>query len=165
VKQPSDPAEVRSQGPLFDVPATHLSGRTDPPTSRQAARRVVEHLLVTNGQHLALEMVRTHLGSTAKELGHVLALELAFEDREGCGMVADVESCRQRIGRRLNELEKAGLIKREGVRDGCSIWWPVDETRGDTSMADGRLAEPEVAGSTPAPRSINNRPRRDPRPD
>jgi hypothetical protein len=39
-----------------------------------------------------------------------------------------VEFWRQRIGRRLPELMRAGLIHREGERDGMSIWWPGPET-------------------------------------
>jgi len=81
---------------------------------------------LTRDQGRALHAIRAHPGLTAKELGYAEAARLSFEDKSGTGMVADAEACRQRIGRRLNELEKAGLIRREGERDGCSVWWPVE---------------------------------------
>jgi hypothetical protein len=105
-------------GPLFAPPVEHLSGRTDPETSRKAAAAVLPRL----GWHqrLALAIVGAHPGSTCKELA-AAAMDSAAGQDFGPG---DLEAVRQRIGRRLNELEKAGLIYRDGERDGCSLWWP-----------------------------------------
>ena len=101
-------------GPLFDPPVHHLIGRTDPPTSREAADALVRSGRLGRDQQEAYELVHHYPGSTSKDLGHL-----------ACAIDEDNEHARQRIGRRLNELEKAGLIRREGVRDGCCIWWPV----------------------------------------
>lgn len=105
----SDPLEVpRQLGPLF---AKH-----DPQTSREAAKRIAPHL--GRAQALALKMVRAYPGRTCPELAVIRSTETG----EG------VEYCRQMIGRRLNELERAGLIRWEGEREGCRVWWPVEET-------------------------------------
>lgn len=113
-------------GPLFNAPVDHLSGRTDPETSRESACRLVATGRLSVDQALALQLVRDHAGRTAKELGHALAACAEMPEFRSVLVTSDPEECRQRVGRRLNELEKAGLIKREGVRDGCAIWWPVD---------------------------------------
>lgn len=95
-------------GPLF--------ARHDPPTSEKAAERIEPRL--GKAQEVALAWVRNHPGLTAVELGGLAALRYGV----------DKESMRQRIGRRLNELETAGLIRREGERDGCACWYPVKRT-------------------------------------
>ena len=96
----SDPLEVPGQlGPLF--------GNTDPQTSREAAERM--GLYIGPAQARAYRLVQDRPGSTCPELA-------GGDEKE-----------RQRIGRRLNELEKAGLIRRDGVRDGCSIWFPSEK--------------------------------------
>jgi hypothetical protein len=107
VRQRSDPLEMPGAlGPLF--------ARNDPPTSRKAAEKMAPRL--TDGQEIALDEIRDNPGSTVKELGVKAARYFS---------PPDAEYWRQRIGRRLNELEKAGLIRRDGERDGCAIWWPV----------------------------------------
>ena len=106
-------------GPLFSTPEKHLSGNTDPQTSRDAARLAMGSL--GNMQRWALELVQRYPGQTCKALA-----TLAIRDGDFPGpFKTEHEYVRQRIGRRLNELEKAGLIRRDGVRDGCSVWWPV----------------------------------------
>jgi len=70
-------------------------------------------------QRLALELVRAHPGSTCPELAAHADLPLARV------RIGD-EGIRQRIGRRLNELLAAGLIRRDGKRDGCACWWPAE---------------------------------------
>lgn len=121
-RQREDPSEVRTQGPLFDVPERHLSGGSDPQTSREAAEDM--GVYIGPAQVLALEMVKRRPGCTTKELGQIAYDEA--RDRNPY-TAADAGTWRQRIGRRLNELEKAGLIRREGERDGCCCWWPVDK--------------------------------------
>jgi hypothetical protein len=118
-RQREDATEVRpGLGPLFEPAANHLAGRTDPQTSRDAARLKLATL--GKDQALALALVRAYPGNSAKGLAAA-----AMDNDHGIWGV-DFEAVRQRIGRRLNELEKAGLIRRDGVRDGCSCWWPVE---------------------------------------
>ena len=100
------------QLPLFPI-AGPMAGRTDPPTSHAAAARMRKH--ISKAQEVALAFVRRNPGRTAKELGQIAAAAYG----------TDPEEMRQKIGRRLNELRLDGRIKREGVRDGCSIWWPT----------------------------------------
>jgi hypothetical protein len=108
-RETSDPNEVPGiTGPLF--------ARRDPPTSRHAAEQIAPHL--GRHQEQVLDAVRFHPGSTAKELGYEMQ-----------NINEDAEHARQRCGRRLNELEKAGLIRRDGVRDGCACWWPGPKVR------------------------------------
>ena len=116
-KKHGDPYErpVTSGLPLFETPEKHLSGKTDPQTSRDAARRVKTSGSLSNGQRLALKMIRVYPGRTCPELAVIRSTQTGEAE----------EWSRQAIGRRLNELEKAGLIRREGVRDGCACWWPV----------------------------------------
>ena len=91
--------------PLFPVSARPLAGRTDPETSHIAAEKM--GLYIGPAQARAYRLVCEHPGSTCPELA-------GGDERE-----------RQRVGRRLSELQHAGLIRREGVRDGCAIWWMV----------------------------------------
>ena len=118
--QREDPAEIRHDlGPLFNPPLNHLSGRTDPETSRDAAKRAEPR--IGNLQRWALDLVRRYPGQSCPELATWATKESNFPgpyEREH-------ERVRQACGRRLNELEKAGLIRRDGTRDGCSLWWPV----------------------------------------
>jgi hypothetical protein len=106
-------------GPLFNPPARHLVGSADPATSFTAAARMAGSETIGAHQRFALDLVRAHPGRTCPELAQLADLPQA---RARLGE----EGVRQRIGRRLNELEKAGLIRREGVRDGCGLWWPVN---------------------------------------
>lgn len=116
-RQRSDPNEMAANfGPLFNMPAKHLSGATDPATSKKAAAKIVSSDALARAQAVALAFVRNNPGSTAKELGR--AALSAF------GGGHDVEFYRQKIGRRLNELEKCGLVHRDGERDSCALWWP-----------------------------------------
>lgn len=102
-------------GPLF--------ARHDPSTSRKAAERISKSL----GWHqrAALALVEGNPGRTCKELAE-RCLRTALATDFGPFSEGGLEGVRQRIGRRLNELEKALLIRREGERDGCSVWWPGD---------------------------------------
>ena len=100
-----------SLGPLFDTPERNLSHTTDPQTSREAARGIQSAL--GKEQDFALQMVERYPGSTAPELGQSAVLRYGHHDKEWW---------RQRIGRRLNELKKAGRIYRSGRRDGCATW-------------------------------------------
>ena len=117
-RQKDDPLEAPPNAmPLFAPPLRHLSGSTDPQTSRDAAAQVKAGVLAAS-QRVALDMVTLCPGSTAKELGMY-----AYENKAGFYAMGP-EMARQRIGRRLNELMKAELIHRKGERDGCSLWWP-----------------------------------------
>lgn len=113
----SDPHERDNGGELFSPPpVTHLHHTDDPETSRKAAVRILKSGTLGHDQWSALDGIRRHPGSTCKELA---GFRLS-EDGDPRGF----EWVRQSIGRRLNELEKAGLIHRRGERDGCSLWWP-----------------------------------------
>lgn len=106
-----------------------LSHLADPATSRQSASHMVASGQIGTDQGMALALVRNVPGSTAKEMGVALASEAGADHwdprtRLNC---ADAELCRQRIGRRLNELEHAKLIYRKGTRDGCARWWPTNQ--------------------------------------
>lgn len=115
----SDPGELRfGAGPLFDRTARQLTARKDPPTSRRAAEGTVQQL--SGMQRFALQAVRDYPGHTTKEM----ARHLFNAEHGGLLRAADAEEIRQQIGRRLNELEAAGLVYRKGTRDGCAIWWP-----------------------------------------
>ena len=128
-RQRGDIHEV-GPGPLFDPPIERLVGKTDPETSRRAAVGLVQSGSLASDQGLALRLLREFPGRTTPELG-VMAAGREEPPWDGDGRPRRYEFWRQKLGRRLNELEKAGLIRREGARDGCSIWWPVD--RGSTS--------------------------------
>lgn len=123
-----DGVETFAPAPLFDARPEAMSGRTDPDTSRQAAARMVESGALGRHQQWALDLVRTFPGSTCPELAN----------RAGDNIIdGDVERLRQQCGRRLNELEKAGLIYREGTREGCSLWWPTNERAEVAASAQG----------------------------
>lgn len=101
-----------------------LSRRSDPATSRLAAEHVVEAGDLEAVRLRALRAVREHPGLTARELS-----------------AAAGESDERTIGRRLNEIESCGWIKRGAVRPcsltdrPCATWWPVE----DEPAEDGRI--------------------------
>jgi hypothetical protein len=105
-------------GPLFAPGARELAHVTDPQTSIAAAAEMVASGALGAHQRLALDLVRAHPGSTCPELAaHADVPD--YRERRGD------EAVRQLVGRRLNELMNAGLIRRDGKRDGCAIWWPA----------------------------------------
>lgn len=116
MKHSSDVHE-QGLGPLFAPRVETLVGRTDPPTSHAAAAKMVNSNRLGIDQRYALDAVRRFPGRTCPELAEALN-DPSDETGE--------EWLRQRIGRRLGELEKAGLIRRDGTRDGCSVWYPTD---------------------------------------
>jgi predicted HTH transcriptional regulator len=101
-----------SFGPLLDVgPPVRREG---PDTSREAAVALKGSKRLGELQHLALEAVKTHPGSTANELSQ----HEGFPDP-------------RIINRRLSELKRAGKVKTVGTsvdpatgRRGMR-WWPV----------------------------------------
>lgn len=92
-----------------------MVGRTDPATSADAARKMRDSGRLAESQARALALVCEHPGKTAPELGAIAA----GEDEMG----RSVEWHRQAVGRRLSELERAGLVYRSGTANGCSVWW------------------------------------------
>ena len=119
-RQRGDVHEMRRRlelglGPLFEPPIEHLVGRSDPRTSRQAADAMKESGALGEHQRWTLTLISMFEGNTVPELARLAAKTITIE--------TDLEVLRQRIGRRVNELEKAGLIHRKGTRDGCSVWW------------------------------------------
>lgn len=98
---------------LDEKPDPKVFSRGDgPSTSSEAAEELVAKL--PEARRHALEAVRQYPGSTVKELA----------DKTG-------DDDNRRIGRRLNELEKAGIIRRAPARK-CSIsgrraatWYPA----------------------------------------
>jgi len=90
--------------------------RTDPAESHAAAARITGDGL-TDARRMALNLIRLNPGLTCPELAHRALID-GF-------MTCDLEQARQRIGRRLSELNAAGLIERcAEVRRGCATWRP-----------------------------------------
>jgi hypothetical protein len=126
-RQRPDPLEMAADlGPLFSTAPRlrELAHTSDPSTSIRAAAEVSASGELSRARRLALAWVRRKPGCTAKELGLRAYVFYGFKDPEWW---------RQRIGRRLNELLDAGLIRREGARDGCACWWPGSNPGGDAS--------------------------------
>lgn len=102
---------------LFDgVESYHsdqLARSSDPETSKQAAREIVP--VIGERQAFAAECVRNVPGLTQGEL------DTAYPCSDP-----------RRIGRRLNECERLGLVRRGESRKCkvsgkvCQTWWPVD---------------------------------------
>ena len=99
---------------LFAVPTSPLVRKEGPATSREAAVALRGSRRLGELQHLALEAVKLHPGSTATELSHY----------EG---MADPRL----INRRLSELRQAGKVKTAGhsidpfTGRRCMRWWPI----------------------------------------
>ena len=122
-RQKSDPNEVRPHYGLlfqllaegFPVKSGPLVRREGPETSREAAVALKGSPRLGELQHLALEAVKLHPGSTANELSQ----------HEG---MADPRI----INRRLSELRRAGRVKVVGhsidpyTGCRCQRWWPVE---------------------------------------
>ena len=90
-----------NQQDLFNEPAyvpTPAARLTDPATSHEAAKNVLESGVVSRQSGLVLDMVRRNPGSTSRELG----------ERGPVG--------RHAVARRLPELERAGAVHRAGAR-------------------------------------------------
>jgi hypothetical protein len=114
-----------SQLPLFPLPVSPLAHRADPPTSKAAARALkADPRRLGALQNAALNFVRLKPGATCPELA-VIAREWECMGAQIDGKVhRDLEYHRQRIGRRLSELRRAGFIEARGERMGCQTWWP-----------------------------------------
>ena len=105
-------------GDLFTPDPRKLAHREDPGTSHAAARRAVESGLVSRDALLAHGAVLSWPGSTVPELAERLSYK-----RGEAGFTS--ETLRQKIGRRMKELETAGLIVRGPSRDGFTTWLPA----------------------------------------
>lgn len=93
--------------------STHPARSTDPSTSHEAARHVVDSGLQADQQQVALLALRQASGLTSYELAKRTGL------------------CRYMLARRLPELEEAGLVWR-GPKKPCEVsgrsactWWSV----------------------------------------
>ena len=106
-----DALEQHNALPLFAPKVTQIVGATDPHTSVKAAAKMISGGRLGADQRWVLDLVRGRPGSTCPELAKAATYD------------AD-EAVRQRIGRRLPELLRAGLIHRWGERDGCACWFP-----------------------------------------
>ena len=96
-------------GPLFRLPPA--AARNDPETSHVAARKITRSgKRQTDAQRVAV-LVEMYPGRTNKELAATPAAKL---------MELDYYT----IARRQKDAETMGLVKRDGVRDGATIWWP-----------------------------------------
>lgn len=91
----------------------HPARATDPSTSHEAARHVVESGLQEDQQAVALSAVKRASGLTSNELAHRMQLD------------------RYMLARRLPELAEAGLVWR-GPKKPCEVsrrsactWWAV----------------------------------------
>jgi len=89
-----------------------LARKSDPSTSHTGAASAMATLGAM--QQRAIEAVRTHPGMTAMELSQAVG-----------------DSDKRRVGRRLNEVEEAGFVKRGATRAcsitgrPCATWWPI----------------------------------------
>lgn len=99
-----------------DPDAQSLSHRDDPDTSREAAQKKAESGTLESDRDMALSLVRHFPGHTVVELVWKITYNPPDYERE-----------RQRIGRRMSELAKAGLIHARGQRDRGRLWWPGPE--------------------------------------
>lgn len=135
-RQAGDPSEMRGfLGPLFEpsparpVPTGPLYSDGDKRTSAMAAAELkADPRRLGELQQEALGLVREWPGRTCKTLANFAQLR-ARDDSKG------IEWWRQRIGRRLSELERAGLVK-SGASEVDSdtgrravTWWPVEPGR------------------------------------
>jgi len=135
-RQAVDPLEVRStMRTLFDpepgrpVPTGPLYSDGDKRTSAMAAAELkADPQRLGELQRAALDLVREWPGRTCKTLASFAQLR-ARDDSKG------IEWWRQRIGRRLSELERAGLVT-SGASEVDSdtgrkavTWWPAEDSR------------------------------------
>lgn len=114
-------------GPLLQRQAAQakaLARRADPESSQESAEEILRRL--GQRQRHALECVRKKPGLTQLELGR----EFPSSDPRA-------------VGRRLNELEREGLLVRGEARK-CSVsgkraqtWWPVAAGPGETGGQGG----------------------------
>jgi hypothetical protein len=89
-----------------------LSRRTDPQTSKDAAKKLVEYGRLTKQQNaVCFELFLHCTGKTAKELA-------AYSSSEIYGLTQFV------FCRRLPELKTKGLAYTKGRRNGERIWFP-----------------------------------------
>lgn len=89
--------------PLFD----QLARRSDPPSSKAAARKMVESGSVATHEAIILDLLRQYPGRTSKQLAAVGPLD------------------RVAVARRLKKMEEKKLIRRtQQGRDECQ-WWVV----------------------------------------
>jgi len=84
-----------------------LTRRSDPQSSKRAAKEVVENGTVRNHEEIIVDLLRMYPGSTTKQLASYGPLD------------------RVQIARRMKELEKKKVVRRasEGSED-CK-WWAV----------------------------------------
>ena len=114
-----------SQLPLFPLPTSPLAHRADPPTSKAAARALKSDPRRLGAlQNAALNFVRLKPGATCPELAIIAREWECMGAPIGRNTHPDLEWHRQRLGRRLSELRRAGFIEARGERDGCQMWWP-----------------------------------------
>jgi hypothetical protein len=106
------PVPVKPKPAPAPLPASH---RTDPPTSKEAARNFRDSGRLGLHQQIVLQAVREHPGSTHSELAEGTVLDWL------------------QTARRLSELAKAGLVRQGEARpcrikgSRCTTWWPVSE--------------------------------------
>jgi len=95
-----------------DRPMTH---RSDPPTSREAADKLVKSGRLHTQRQAVLEALRQCDGATHAELGAFMGLHWLTP------------------ARRLPELERAGLVRKGEARtcavkgSRCTTWWIVED--------------------------------------
>ena len=90
---------------LLDTGA--MSRRTDPDSSRQAARRHEQSGRLDSDRWRVLEALRRNPGASSKELAA----------REGLD--------RHMVARRLPDLERAGLVRRDCDGKGDTRWYAI----------------------------------------
>lgn len=117
-RQRADIFERDNSGPLFAPRLREMAHTSDPHTSVKAAAAMVATGALGAAQARALRLIEINPGKTTKELA---TIGLRFPESH--------EEARQRIGRRVSELLRAGLIHRCGERDGCALLWPGPEGR------------------------------------
>ena len=117
-----------SQLPLFPLPTSPLAHRADPPTSKAAAAALkADPRRLGALQNAALNFVRLKPGATCPELAAIARKWECMGAQIDAKPHRDLEDHRQRIGRRLSELRRAGFIEARGERNGCACWFPKED--------------------------------------
>jgi len=93
------------QQPSFNFES--LSRRSDPPSSKRAAREVMESGTVKNHEDIIIDLLRMYPGRTTKQLAELGPLD------------------RVQIARRMKKLEEKNLVKRTCEGSGDCKWWKV----------------------------------------
>jgi hypothetical protein len=85
----------------------HLARRSDPPSSKAAAKRMVETGAVASHEEIILNLVKTYPGRTSKQLATLGPLD------------------RWAVARRLKKTEEKKLVSRTQEGKNECRWWAI----------------------------------------